>query len=196
MEFIRHVCLNAKYPNLICQQSPTTEEKNMTEVEKIAKREAARKKDAEQRLSNKKSNAGPPWSKGDLVLLIKATKKFPAGSLKRWDQIAAVVNKLTDNKAIVREANECIKKATELTKLDRQWSSQQQNAAASQSTASSASSAWSEAQQKQLEAGLRAIPSGTMPQEERWKKISEGVEGKSPENCVARFNFLRASLKK
>ena len=172
-------------------------EKNMTEMEKIARREAARKKDAELKLSTANSKAGAPWSKEDMVLLIKATKKFPSGSNQRWEQIAAMVNKLTSNKSIEREASDCIKKANELAKLDKQWSTKQQKTSVAHTTATSVpASVWSDAQQKQLERGLRKFPSGSVSPEERWKKISAEVEGKSTEECISRFNFLRDSLKK
>ena len=168
----------------------------MTEMEKVARREAARKKAAEKEASATSKKAGPPWTKEDMILLIKATKKFPSGSNRRWEEIAAMVNKLTANKNIVREASECIKKANELAKLDKQWSTKQQNTSSHQTTSSESSSVWSDSQQKQLEAGLRAYPSGSVTKEERWNKIAAKVEGKSAEECICRFNFLRESLKK
>jgi hypothetical protein len=56
-------------------------------------------------------------------------------------------------------------------------------------------SGWSNEQQKQLEAGMREFP-GTIPVKERWIKISEKVEGKTPKECYERFKEIVALLKK
>ena len=53
-----------------------------------------------------------------------------------------------------------------------------------------------DAQQKQLEAGLRKFPQGKSSKDERWKKIATGVDGKSPNECLARFEELVALHKK
>merc|ERR1712079_387743 len=53
--------------------------------------------------------------------------------------------------------------------------------------------AWSQDQQKSLEAALSQYPKGTS---ERWERIAGKVEGKSKEQCMLRFKFLAEQIKK
>ena len=55
--------------------------------------------------------------------------------------------------------------------------------------------AWTNDQQKQMEAGMKSVPS-SMPTKERWIKIAEGVEGKTAKECFQRFKELCAKAKK
>lgn len=55
--------------------------------------------------------------------------------------------------------------------------------------------AWSNEQQKQLEAGMREFP-GSIPVKERWIKIAEKVDGKTPKECYERFKEIVALVKK
>lgn len=41
---------------------------------------------------------------------------------------------------------------------------------------------------------MRKVPSG-LPAKERWIKIAEGVEGKTPKECLNRYKELCAKLK-
>ena len=84
------------------------EHSKLSEAERIKKRDEARQLaiDADRK---RKLAAQQPWTKDELAFLIKATKKFPGGAVKRWEQIADMVNKLS-NSGIIRAASECIKK--------------------------------------------------------------------------------------
>ena len=168
------------------------EEKNLSEAERIEKRDAARQLaiDADKK---RKLAAQKPWTKDELAFLIKATKKFPGGSARRWEQIADMVNKLSKS-GIIRAASECIKKANSLSSLER--GNDTTTAAATTKSNDSSANKWTDAQQKQLEAGLRKFPQGKSSKDERWKKIATGVDGKSPNECLARFEELVALHKK
>lgn len=54
--------------------------------------------------------------------------------------------------------------------------------------------AWTTAQQKQLEKGMRAAPS-SIPTKERWIQVAELVDGKTPKECFERFKELTAKVK-
>jgi hypothetical protein len=54
---------------------------------------------------------------------------------------------------------------------------------------------WNPEQQKQLEGGMREFPA-SIPVKERWIKISEKVEGKTPKECYERFKEIVELLKK
>lgn len=50
---------------------------------------------------------------------------------------------------------------------------------------------WDQSQQECLERGLLQYPS-SLEKIERWTKISEMVPGKSKQQCLARYKFLKA----
>lgn len=54
---------------------------------------------------------------------------------------------------------------------------------------------WTEDQQKLLETGLKKYPK-TLDPKERWGSISKEVGTKSAKECLARFKYLAAKLKK
>ena len=93
------------------------EHSKLSEAERIKKRDEARQLaiDADRK---RKLAAQQPWTKDELAFLIKATKKFPGGAVKRWEQIADMVNKLS-NSGIIRAASECIKKANSLSSMEK-----------------------------------------------------------------------------
>jgi DnaJ homolog subfamily C member 2 len=173
-----------------------TEEKHLTAAEKIARREAARRAAVAKQQGAKKP--GAVWSKEDMVVLIKATKKFPAGSSERWQQIAAMVNKLSPT-GTVFEAPDCIKKANELTHLDKKLSDASAGPAEAGSPPPPATHAapveWSSEQQAQLEQGLRTMDR-SLPEAQRWAHIAAGVSGRNAQECQARFAYLRETLRK
>ena len=72
----------------------------------------AEKRRREGQNSAKKAKVGPPWSAEETAALIKATKKYPAGSGRRWEQIAGLVSKCLHNE---RTADECIAKAKSIS---------------------------------------------------------------------------------
>lgn len=53
---------------------------------------------------------------------------------------------------------------------------------------------WSNAQQQQMEKGMREVPA-SVATKERWLKIAEGVEGKTAKECFTRFKELCAKAK-
>ena len=53
---------------------------------------------------------------------------------------------------------------------------------------------WSNAQQGQMEKGMREVPASVVTKE-RWLKIAEGVEGKTAKECFTRFKELCAKAK-
>ena len=53
---------------------------------------------------------------------------------------------------------------------------------------------WSNAQQQQMEKGMREVPASVVTKE-RWLKIAEGVEGKTAKECFTRFKELCAKAK-
>ena len=64
-----------------------------------------------------------------------------------------------------------------------------------QATANAADdNGWSSAQQKQMEEGMKKFPA-SIPAKERWTKIAELVDDKTPKECFERFKEIVAKLK-
>merc|ERR1711971_1184963 len=59
--------------------------------------------------------------------------------------------------------------------------------------AESEDTVWSQEQQRSLEVALAQFPKGSA---ERWDRIAGKVEGKSKEQCMARFKQLAEQVKK
>lgn len=55
------------------------------------------------------------------------------------------------------------------------------------------SDVWTQAQQQQLEQGLKKYPA-SMEKNERWTKIASEVTGKSKKACIARYKYLREEI--
>eukprot|EP00946_MAST-07B_sp_MAST-7B-sp1_P002720 g2720.t1 len=77
-------------------------------AQKRAEQAAKAKKAAEE-----KAAAIVPWTSEELSMLIKATKKYPGGSQRRWQMIGEMVNALGLTSS--RTVEECIAKAKEIT---------------------------------------------------------------------------------
>ena len=189
---------NAKIAGVLgeCTVICTTlkEHSKLSEAERIKKRDEARQLAIEADRKRKLA-AQQPWTKDELAFLIKATKKFPGGAVKRWEQIADMVNKLS-NSGIIRAASECIKKANSLSSMEKATDKSNSASSAVEKASVAKASSWTDKQQKQLESGLRKFPQGKLSNKDRWEHIAAGVDEKSPADCQARFDELVAMHRK
>lgn len=53
---------------------------------------------------------------------------------------------------------------------------------------------WTNAQQSQMEKGMKEFP-GSLPTKERWVKIAEVVDGKTAKECFERYKSIVAKMK-
>uniref|UniRef100_A0A023GEB7 Putative dnaj hsp40 protein n=1 Tax=Amblyomma triste TaxID=251400 RepID=A0A023GEB7_AMBTT len=150
-----------------------------------------------------------PWSEEDTVALIRAMKKYPTGTVERWQKIADLLNRSQDevmavmkqlrnspaanaaphSQGVTGEDYQCMDENEEPdlpppTRAERQPKA----VPAAQRVAD-----WSQEQQKSMEVALQKFPKGT---EDRWDRIAEAVPGKSKEECMLRFKFLVEQLKR
>ncbi|EWM25696.1 subfamily c member 2 protein [Nannochloropsis gaditana] len=154
------------------------------------------------------------WTEEELGVLAKAVVRFPAGTQKRWQCIADYLNHMVRG-ASLRSKEECIKQyqvvqagvsksrvvaatggagaggGSEGRKSGKTGTSRGED----NGKAVASGDGWSQEQQKQLEAGLVTYPA-SMEKNERWKRISEGVQGKSKKECAERYKALRAAVAK
>nr|CAG4652087.1 EOG090X0BHG [Triops cancriformis] len=148
--------------------------------------------------------SGGFWSDEDINDLAAMMKKFPPGTLDRWEKIAQmldrsvaeiviVAKKVKDNPLkpsapISAEEEEVQQKKKEKTKGGKLG---EQNGVANGGTAVAAE--WTQKQQKALEAALAQFPKGSL---ERWEKIAKCVPGKTKEECMLRVKYLAELVKR
>jgi len=150
--------------------------KRKTPVKKVVKIDNAEKKKA-------------PWSDEEKKCLDKACKRFKAGSMQRWEQIADYINTQL-GLSVPRTRQECIEQFQKPLVDPKQHAERVINKAPPPPV-----DGWSADQQKQLEKALRDFPA-SLDKNERWSSIADAVSGKTKRDCVARFKELRAALKK
>lgn len=156
------------------------------------------KRNCNEEIKTKVPISGGLWTDEDLIELTRLTKKYPGGTVDRWEVIAEAMGrnvsevtfmayKLKDNiyqtpgeterlmDSINKELKTKIKtKATEVEVNNEK--------------------AWSQEQQKALEAAIQKYPKGG--NEERWVKIANSVPGKTKEECQSRYKYLVELVKK
>eukprot|EP01027_Heterolobosea_sp_BB2_P016026 GEZU01022871.1.p2 GENE.GEZU01022871.1~~GEZU01022871.1.p2 ORF type:complete len:244 (-),score=106.96 GEZU01022871.1:70-801(-) len=164
-----------------------------------------------------KADTATKWTDNELSLLARGMAKFPGGSKNRWESIAMFIGTKTA-KEVVQQVNamkqhveqpvhlendfEKLKKVTEKDAQRKEKAKHAEEATLREpenmpsikpAVATAAAKSWSAAQQKALEKGLKTTDAKD-PQ--RWDKIAAMVEGKTKEECVARYKYLVEELKK
>lgn len=138
--------------------------------------------------------SGGFWTDEDLAELTRLTKKYPNGTLSRWEVIADHMNRSvqevtfmaaklkepgqrpTDSvaEAIIQDAKKKEKKTATIEKPQSE-------------------AAWNQDLQKLLETAIVKYPKTTVG--DRWQKIANTVPGKTKEECLARYKYLVQKVK-
>ncbi|KAJ2660975.1 hypothetical protein IWW48_002680 [Coemansia sp. RSA 1200] len=159
------------------------------------------------------------WSAEELELLIKATNKFPGGTVSRWETIGKW---LSQHSGLPRRADdELIAKTSELrsgaesgggqavkrlqnkkvhsddkhlnneasVRYDGPHQKQQKQQQTQKGEPSKPDRPWASEEQSQLERALQAYPPSYMGAD-RWEKIAESVVGRTKKECKLRVKFL------
>ncbi|KAL1513886.1 hypothetical protein ABEB36_003226 [Hypothenemus hampei] len=138
--------------------------------------------------------SGGLWTDDDLDELVRLVKKFPPGSVERWENIAEALqrpvtevtymaNKIKENgyrMSTEKEEEIPVVKIKQKTK---------KNIEIAEDTVKK----WSQMEQKKLEEALMKYPKG---HSERWDKIADHVLGKTKEECIMRYKYVTEMLKK
>lgn len=147
------------------------------------------------------------WSEDELLILIKLTKKFPGGTVNRWERISEAMGRslsdVTSKAKGIKTGRE--KVATEVKQKDvlqqkpvppvnselttRDVVSSQNN----ETSVSLAVQNWSQEDQLLLEKALLKYPK--TDNHDRWIKISSEVPGKSSSECLSRYRWLSDLVK-
>lgn len=147
--------------------------------------------------------SGGIWTDDDLSELIRLVKKYPNGTLSRWEVIAGFMNRSVQEvtimaarmrdsgyrlpneqpdsiaEAIVQETAKKAKHVVEPTQADRKNDS--------------SDALWSQEQQKLLENAIVKYPKTSVG--DRWQKIANSVPGKTKGECLARYKYLVEKVK-
>lgn len=133
------------------------------------------------------------WTDDDILELIKLVKKYPGGTPERWDKIAETMNRTVSEVTHMAKKikDEGLKpgEAAEESPIEERPKKQKTRAEVVDS-----SSEWSQEQQRALESALIKYPKGTSI--DRWEKIAKSIEGKTKEECQARYRQLVELVKK
>jgi len=169
---------------------PDDSEGALADLRKLCKNPIKRKAPAKKvvKIDNAEKKKAP-WSDEEKKCLDKACKRFKAGSMQRWEQIADYINTQL-GLSVPRTRQECIEQFQKPLVDPKQHAERVINKAPPPPV-----DGWSADQQKQLEKALRDFPA-SLEKNERWSKIADAVSGKTKRDCVARFKELRAALKK
>lgn len=151
------------------------------------------------------------WTKEEVGNLQKAVKKFPAGTVNRYEKIMESVKTKGLNQVISMtryiSTNPSLKfngdtvdlkvllygdKKEEKKEEKKEGNEGKEGKETSQLT--DEKDVWTEEQQKQLEEALKKYPSSLVANE-RWTKIASEVSGKTKKQCVERFKYLASMLK-
>lgn len=152
-----------------------------------------------QAIKTKVPISGGLWTDEDLIELTRLTKKYPGGTVDRWELIAETMGrnvsevtfmayKLKDNvfqtpgetEKLVDSINKEISKKIKTKSADVETSAVEKT--------------WTQEQQKALEAAIQKYPKGG--NEDRWVKIANSVPGKNTDECKARYKYLVELVKK
>lgn len=145
--------------------------------------------------------SGGLWTDDDLAELTRLIKKYPGGTVDRWETIAEAMNrnvsevtfmayKLKDN--VYQRQGETEKL---VENINKELSSKVKTKATLDETQlTSATTNWTQDQQKLLETAIQKYPK--KGNEDRWAKIASAIPGKTKEDCIARYKYCVDLAKK
>lgn len=142
------------------------------------------------------------WSDEDLSELIRLVKKYPNGTLSRWDIIANQMNRSVQEVTFMaarlkdggyRLPNDSGASVAEIIVKETKTKAKQTLDPNVEQKNIASDAFWSQDQQKLLEMAIVKCPKNTSG--DRWQKIANTVPGKTKEECLARYKFLVEKVK-
>lgn len=143
---------------------------------------------------------GGLWTDEDLIELTRLTKKYPGGTVDRWEIIAEAMGRNVSEVTFMayKLKDNVYQKPGETEKLveniNKEISKKIKTKSAATELSANPEKGWSQEQQKALEAAIQKYPKGG--NEDRWLKIANSVPGKSKEECQLRYKYLVEKVKK
>lgn len=137
------------------------------------------------------------WTDDDLADLTRLTKKYPNGTLSRWEQIAEQMNRtvheVTFMAARLKEPGQRPTDSVAETIVQEAAKKAKKGKSTVDEKVPAAEAIWSQEQQKLLETAIVKYPKTTVG--DRWQKVANSVPGKSKEECLARYKYLVQKVK-
>lgn len=143
--------------------------------------------------------SGGLWTDEDLGELTRLTKKYPGGTVDRWEIIAEAMFRNVSEVTFMayKLKDSAYQSPGETDKLveniNKELSKKIKTKAAVTPVADQTEK-WSQEQQKALEAAIQKYPK--RGNEDRWIKIANSVPGKTKEECQVRYKYLVELVKK
>jgi DnaJ family protein C protein 2 len=156
--------------------------------------------------TEEKKKAKRAWTKDEFIKLAKALNKYPGGTQERWKTIAEFMGEeyhakdmidmaktLTEKRAMRSGGKNVVGDAEKIhkSKGGRKEEAEEKK----EENRVIAGEEWTEDQQKLLELALKKFPKNLSPKA-RWGGIAKAVGDKTPKDCLARFKYVSALLKK
>lgn len=140
---------------------------------------------------------GGIWTDEDLQELTRLLKKYPNGTLSRWEVIGNQMNRPVQEvtfqaarlKDIVYRQSDSVAEA-----FIKETSKKVKKIDAAPTVAENSDKLWTQEQQELLEIALSRY--SKMTAGDRWQKIANTVPGKTKEECLARCKFLAQKIMK
>lgn len=144
--------------------------------------------------------SGGFWTDDDLAELIRLVKKYPNGTMSRWEVIADFMNRSVQEVTFMaaRMKDSGYRMPNELSSVAevivQETAKKVQRIDEEQTPKNSCSDAlWSQELQKLLETAIVKYPKTSSG--DRWHKIANSVPGKTKEECLARYKYLVEKVK-
>lgn len=146
--------------------------------------------------------SGGIWTDDDLTELIRLVKKYPNGTLSRWEVIAGYMNRsvqeITFMAARMKESgyrlpNDQPESVAEAIVQETVRKTKRTIDPQTETRNDSSDALWSQEQQKLLEVAIVKYPKTSAG--DRWHKIANTVPGKTKEECLARYKYLVEKVK-
>ncbi|MES1919629.1 hypothetical protein MHBO_001426 [Bonamia ostreae] len=125
------------------------------------------------------------WSDDEIVLLTKAFKRHPAGTIDRWGKISRHLEK----SGVAKSESDIILKSAKLTGKDNLPRKLRSKSLSRYEEGPK----WSSEQHFLLEKGI-ALTANVKCAKSRWTRIAAMIPRKSPKDCVDEFKRIRTSL--
>ncbi|XP_011497522.1 PREDICTED: dnaJ homolog subfamily C member 1-like [Ceratosolen solmsi marchali] len=145
-----------------------------------------------QQATDKQRVSGGLWTDDDILELIKLVKKFPGGTMNRWEKIAEIMNRTVNE--VTHMAKKVKDEGLKPNQQKDESAIEESKKVKTRAEVIENTSEWSQEQQKALEIALLKYPKGSSL--DRWEKISSYIEGKTKEECQGRYRYLVDIVKK
>lgn len=144
--------------------------------------------------------SGGLWTDEDLTELARLTKKYPGGTVDRWETISDAMNRNVSEVTFMayKLKDSVYQKPGEADKLveniNKELAKKVKTKATLDDEQISSASNWTQDHQKALEIAIQKYPK--KGHDDRWAKIAKSVPGKSKEECIARYKYCVELAKK